>query len=176
MRLAVILLATLPTAVIAAGGGTSSAPKPTETTEVCDEGLVWDLATETCLTPEESTNEENAMLDAVRELAHYGRYADALRVLDGLENPNSDLALTYYGFAYRKSGDVPLGMEFYARALAENPDNLLARSYMGQALVESGEVEMAAVQLAQIVKRGGAGTWAEQSLRTAIGTGATFSY
>lgn len=176
MRLVLATLILAPSLAAAAGSSSSDAPKPTQTTDVCEDGLVWDLATETCLTPEESTNEDSAMMDAVRELAHDGRYADALNVLDSLDDNTTDLALTYYGFAYRKSGNTDLGMAFYQQALAVNPDNILARSYMGQAHVEAGEFELASAQLSEIRKRGGRGTWAEFSLRQAIGSGVTYSY
>lgn len=179
MRLALTAFAAaamLPAIAFAAGSVTSSKPEPTETTEVCEEGLVFDLATETCLPPEESTNDDSAMMDAVRELAYDGRYADALRVLDGLEDNTTDLALTYYGFSHRKAGDVPRGMAYYQQALDKNPDNLLARSYMGQAHVEAGKVDLAKVQLAEIRSRGGAGTWVEQSLAQAINSGKTYGY
>ncbi len=176
MRLILATLALLPTTALAAGSSSSDAPKPTETTEVCEEGLVWDLATETCLPPEQSTNEDSAMMDAVRELAHDGRYADALRVLDGLYDATTDLALTYYGFTHRKSGNTALSMAYYTAALDQNPDNILARSYMGQAHVEAGQLQLASAQLSEIRKRGGRGTWAEFSLRQAIGSGVTYSY
>ena len=176
MRTALFVLALVPSVAFAAGSGSSSAPKPTETTKVCEEGLVWDLATESCMSPEDSPNDDNAMMDAVRELAHDGRYADALTVLDGLDDNATDLALTYYGFAHRKSGDVALGMAYYSDALMQNPNNILARSYMGQAHVDAGEFELASVQLSEIRKRAGRGTWAEFSLRQAIGSGVTYSY
>ena len=175
MRLAILALTLLPAAAFAAGSGDSTAPKPTETTQVCAEGLVWDLATKTCLPPEESTNDDNAMMDAVRELAHDGRYADAREILDTLD-PTDDLVLTYKGFVTRKLGDMAGGMAYYAAALAQNPDNILVRSYMGQALVEQGEVTLAAVQLTEIRMRGGRGTWAEASLSNALSTGQTYSF
>ena len=57
-------------AVAFAAGGTDTAPTPSETTTVCEEGLIFDLATQTCMTPEESTNEDSAMMETIRELAH----------------------------------------------------------------------------------------------------------
>jgi hypothetical protein len=47
---------------------------------------------------------------------------------------------------------------------------------MGQAFVVAGNVELAKAQLSQIRARGGRGTWAEASLRMAIGSGQTYSY
>ena len=175
MRLSLLIACLLPTLGFAAGSETAP-PKPSETTTVCEEGLVFDLATETCLPPEESTNEDSAMMDAVRELAYAGRYADAKRVLESMPDQDDDLVLTYYGFVTRKSGDVSGGMAFYERALAINPDNLLARSYQGQAHVEAGEMILARAQLSEIRARGGRQTWAEVSLRLAIESGRTYNY
>lgn len=177
MRLAFALtLALVPAPLLAAGSGSSTAPKPSETTTTCAEGLVFDLATQTCMSPEDSTNDDSAMMDAVRELAHFGRLADAARVLDQMSDQQDDLVLTYRGFITRKLGDMEGGMAFYAAALTQNPDNILARSYMGQAYVELGETEMAQAQLSEIRARGGRGTWAEFSLRQAVGSGVTYTY
>ncbi|MEM8538529.1 MAG: tetratricopeptide repeat protein, partial [Pseudomonadota bacterium] len=165
-----------PMAAMAAGGGTPTPPKPSETTTTCAEGLVWDLATQSCMTPEASTNDDSARLNDVRELAYAGQYAAALDVLDTLENPGAPLALTYYGFAHRKAGDIALGMEYYTRAIAADPDNLLARSYMGQGFVAAGDIAQAEEQLIEIRLRGGQNSWAETSLAAAITTGAGYSY
>ena len=176
MRLTTLTLALFPFAAFAAGGGDMTPPKPSETTTTCADGLVWDLATQSCMTPEDSTNDDSARLDDVRELAYAGQYAAALDVLDTLDNAEAPLALTYYGFAHRKAGDVALGMAYYERAIAADPDNLLARSYMGQGYVEAGEVVLAQAQLTEIRMRGGRETWAEASLAQAIATGSGYSY
>lgn len=159
-----------------AAGTEDTAPKPSETTQVCTEGLVWDLATKSCMTPDQSTNDDNARLDDTRELAYEGRFAEALTLLRSLQAQDSDLALTYYGFVHRNLGEEALGMTYYHRALAQNPDNLLARSYMGQAYVAAGAIEMAGLQLVEIRMRGGRGTWAERSLDSAIATGVTYRF
>lgn len=178
MRLAPLALAlTLtPLAALAAGSGSSDAPKPTPTVEQCAEGLVFDLATQTCMTPEQSTNDDSAMMDDIRSLSHTGRYADALALLAKMSDQTDPMVLTYYGFATRKAGDVPAGMAFYAQALAIDPDFILARSYMGQAHVEAGNLELARAELDEIHARGGAGTWAEESLAAALQRGVGFTY
>ncbi|MFZ3581543.1 hypothetical protein ACOI1H_05140 [Loktanella sp. DJP18] len=56
MRRAVLVL-TLATGLapgfaFAAGSADPAPPKPTATTQVCAEGLVFDLATKKCMTPE----------------------------------------------------------------------------------------------------------------------------
>ena len=176
MRLATLTFALFPMAAIAAGSSSDEAPTPSETTTTCAEGQVWDLATETCMDPAESTNDDSARLNDVRELAYEGYFQAALDVLDTLQNPQAPLALTYYGFAHRNAGNVALGMTYYKAALAADPDNFLARSYMGQGHVASGEMVLAQAQLTEIRMRGGRGTWAEQSLADAIATGATYRF
>ena len=47
---------------------------------------------------------------------------------------------------------------------------------MGQGKVAAGDKVAAVIQLREIQARGGAGTWAETSLRSAIETGTTYSY
>lgn len=176
MRKLILALALAPGVAMAAGGGDATPPKPSETTETCADGQVWDIATQSCMAPEDSTNDDQARLNDVRELAYAGQYAAALDVLDTLNNPQSPLALTYYGFVHRNLGDVATGMGYYTAAIRADPDNHLARSYMGQGFVLAGQMGAAQAQLTEIRMRGGRGTWAEASLATAINTGVTASY
>lgn len=169
------LMALTPFAAFAVGSETDAPPKPTETTEVCADGLIFDLATQTCMAPDQSTNDDNAMMDAVRELAYDGRYADARRVLDGLDQTDS-MVQTYYGFTARKLGDMDAGMAYYQTALTIDPDNNLARSYMGQGMVEMGDLVGARAQLSEIRARDGRQTWSEIALRMAIDSGTGLSY
>ena len=176
MRFAACAIALLPTMAFAVGSGSDEAPKPSETVENCDEGLVFDIATQTCMTAEESTNDDTAMMNDVRSLSHAGRHDDALAILALMPDQADDLVLTYLGFNHRKAGNIELGMAFYQQALAVNPDNILARSYMGQALAERDNMYAAMTQLSEIQQRGGRGTWAERALLTAISTGKGYSY
>ena len=84
--------------------------------------------------------------------------------------------LTYMGFTNRKLGNLVAANMFYEQAIEADPGNILARSYMGQGFVEAGRVPDAVAQLKLIRAHGGAGTWAEKSLRNAIATGTTYSY
>lgn len=177
MRIALIAaLMTVPTYAFAAGGGSSTAPKPTKTSKDCKGVRVWDDAKQRCVRPKQSSLDTQGLYDAVRELAYAGRYNDAQGVLATMPDQNDDRVLTYWGFTERKLGNVDAAMMFYTTALEQNPDNLLARSYMGQGLVVSGDIEGAKVQLAEIESRGGAYSWAGTSLRKAIYVGKTFNY
>ncbi len=166
----------LPGAALAVGGNDSSAPTPTETTTKCENSQVWDEKSQKCIDAQSGQLDNDTLFDAARELAYAGRADDALVVLAAMTEGDSDRVLTYKGFASRKAGDLETGLAFYDQALEQNPDNILARSYLGQAYVEMNEIELASLQLDEIVARGGAGSWAETSLRKAIETGSTFSY
>lgn len=175
-HLAIIVAATLPVVVFAAGGDSDSPPKPTRTTTECTGGLVWDEKANGCVAPKESSLDDDELYDAAREFAYAGQYKHVLGALAAMSNPTEDRVLTYLGFAHREAGDFGRGMAYYEQAIAQNPDNLLARSYMGQAFVKLGALEKARAQLTEIRKRGGRQTWAEVSLATAIRSGQGYAY
>jgi Flp pilus assembly protein TadD len=178
MRSAVFALAlALPSAALAVGtdDGTSP-PTPTETTQRCAEGQIWDAQTQGCVAPEDARLDDDTRYEAVRELAYAGRYPEALAVLTAMTDQTEGRVLTYLGFVHRRMGEVDSGMAYYRQALAADPDNLLARSYMGQALVEAGDTAAAHAELAEIQARGGSGSWAEIALARAISEGRTFGY
>lgn len=157
----------------AAGDATPTEPKPVKE---CKSGKVWSEKKSRCVKPENASLSEDTLYDTVRALAHNERFEDAQIILSAMADQSEDRVLTYWGFTHRKLGDVTLGMAFYDEAIAQNPDNILARSYMGQAFVEAGDMVAARAQLGEIRARGGAGTWAEASLASALQTGVTFNY
>ncbi len=164
-----------PGLALAAGGGTQ-APKPSETTQTCTNGEIWDSGSKSCKAPQHSALDDDTLYGAVREFAYAGQFKNAQIALAEMSDQSDDRVLTYWGFTHRKMGDVDTGMAYYTRAIATNPANILARSYMGQALVEQGDIPAAKVQLAAIRQYDGTGTWAEQSLHTAIKSGKTYNY
>jgi tetratricopeptide (TPR) repeat protein len=185
----------LPTSGFAAGNADAAEPKPTETTQDCfrvrqwdpevkkfvrfSEPVngVWDPSIRKCVRPDKTSYlDSDTLYDAVRELAYAGRYNEAIAVLDQMPDQRADRVLTYRGFTARKLGDLELADMYYQQAIDANPDNILARSYMGQGKVAAGDKVGAVTQLREIQARGGAGTWAETALRTAIETGTTYSY
>jgi tetratricopeptide (TPR) repeat protein len=173
----VILISTfLPFVAFAAGSDDTEPPKPTETTTVCEKGLIWDEKTEKCVEPKKESLNDDQRFKAVRELAYAGRADDALVVLATMTEGDTDRVLTYRGFALRKSGDIEGGIAAYEAALTQNPDNILAHSYFGQLLVEMDEPALAKQHLAAIRKAGGAGSWAETALARAIATGVTYNF
>ena len=172
----ILAVCALPYAALAAGSDDTAAPKPTQTSEDCKDGEIWDEKTALCVAPETTGMNDDQRFLAVRELAYAGRPEDALRVLASMTEGNSDRVLTYLGFANRKAGRLEQGLAYYAQALAQNPDNIQARSYLGQAYVEMNELVLASAELDQIRLRGGSGSWAEVSLAKAVATGQTTSY
>ena len=166
----------LPVAAFAAGGDEWTPPKPSETTKTCKGKEVWDETKKRCVRPKQSSLNQQELMQAVRELAYAGRNADAQEVLAAVPDQNDPLALTYWGFTYRKLGQPELSLQFYQRAIAQDPNHLLARSYMGQGFVEQGQFGLALAQWKEIRARGGTGSWPEVSLRQALETGTTRSY
>lgn len=169
-------LVSVPFAAFAVGSDDSEPPKPTETTTECEKGLVWDEKTKTCVKPEDQSLNDDQRFGAVRELAYAGRPDDALRVLAAMTEGETSRVMTYRGFLLRQTGQIEAGIAAYERALALDPANILARSYYGQLLVQMDEIALATDQLAEIRARGGAGTWAERALETAIKTGVTYTF
>ena len=166
-----LALPLIATGAFAAGGGDETAPSKPK----CKKGEVYDRKTKSCVAAEESNLDVDGLYDNIRELAYAGRYDDAQILLAKMPQ-DDDRRLTYMGFTSRKMGDIDLAMSYYRQALRVNPANVLARSYMGQGLVEQGKITQAIAQLKAIRAHGGAGTWAEASLRRAIATGRTFNY
>jgi len=163
-------------AAFAAGGFDEEPPTPTQTTEDCAEGEVWDADASACVAIEDSAMNQDALMQAARELAYADRLDDAITLLGMSATPEDTMVLTYLGFSHRKAGRMDLGMAYYDRALAANPDNILARAYMGMAYVQTAQLDMAEAQLAEIRSRGGAGTWPEEALQAAIAAGDTSGY
>jgi tetratricopeptide (TPR) repeat protein len=117
-----------------------------------------------------------ALIVTVRELAYAGRHDDVLALLARASNQDDTMVQTYMGYSLRSMGDMAAGLDHYARALAADPDNLLARSYLGMAHLIAGKPQQAAVQLAEIRARGGAGRWPERALAAAIAQGTPTGY
>lgn len=175
----IVLVATFfaytPIMGFASGARDFTPPISTKTTEECAGGFIFDLETQACIGLYQSTNDDRMMMNAVRELAYDGRYADARAILDIL-NPNESMVQTYYGFMACKLGDFDVSTAHYTAALIIDPNNTLALSYMGQGMVERGNLAGARIQLSEIRKRGGRQTWPEIALRMAIERGVGPSY
>ncbi|QMU57441.1 MAG: hypothetical protein GKR98_04020 [Boseongicola sp.] len=151
--------------------GSDEPPKPTETTQDCAHGTIWDDKIEACVAPEDSTNDQASLYLNARELAWAGRLDDASRVLNVMQP--SHKVLTYQGFVVRAEANWSKAESLYQAALTANPNNLLARSYYGQGLAENGDISGAQNQLSEIRQRGGRISWPETALRLTIETNST---
>lgn len=169
-------LALAPQLAFAVGSDDSQPPTPTETTTECETGMVWDEKTKTCVKAEDSSLNDDQRFGAVRELAYAGRPDEAMAILASMREGETSRVLTYRGFLLRQTGRIEAGIAAYERAIALDPANILARSYYGQLLVQMDALALAEVQLSQIRAHGGAGSWAERALATALATGTTYSF
>ncbi len=143
-------------------------PTPTETTTTCEEGQIFDEASEECVDAETQSLNDDIRYRAVRELAYAGQYERALAVMAVSDNPNDPRFLNYQGFIHRQRGQMEKAMQFYRQALKQNPDYHLARSYMGMGLASAGDLVAAKAELQNIVRHGGRETWAYRALKAAI--------
>jgi hypothetical protein len=175
MALLVVVVALAPLRALAAGDDDTAPPPPTPTRE-CPDGQVYDKKSRKCVPVKSGALDDGDRYRAVRELAYAERYVAAGLVLDAMADQQDDRVLTYRGFLMRKTGRFDQAVRQYQAAIDRNPDNLLVRSYLGQGFVEAGDLPSARKQHAEIVARGGAGSWAEVSLRTALASGRTYGY
>lgn len=169
-------LAAAPVAAFGVGSDDPAPPEPTETTTVCEEGLVWDAEKKLCVAIEESRLDDDALFGTARELAHHGRPEDALRVLDRMGDQARADVLNYRGFAHRKAGRLALALDYYDRALTLDPAYDLARSYRGMGYLETGRPDLARVDLEEIRRRSGRNSYPYWALKTAIAAAARDAY
>ena len=170
---AALLLST--TTAFAVGSDDSAPPQPTQTSETCEEGQIWDAAQGACVEAKESHLNDDQRYEAVRELAYAGQYDRAQAVIAAADAPGDARFLNYRGFIARKTGDIDGALKHYRAALELKPDYILARSYMAQALIQMGEIEAAQAELLKIREVGGRETWAYVSLKQAL-SGKTSNY
>lgn len=158
----------------AAGTDSSEPPQPTETTQKCKDGQIWDKETKACVSAQQGMFDDDTLFDAARELAYDGQYDNAIALLQLAANPDDPRILNYLGFSNRKAGRMEVGMGYYRQALKRDPDYLLARSYMGQAYLQQNQRNAARDQLLEIEARGGKGTWAHKALVMAMKNASTY--
>lgn len=140
------LMFALPLAISAhaAGGGGGG------TAQNCPQGQVWNQAQQKCVPPEKSMLDDESIYQAGRDLAHAGRYDEAIRVLSLAADKKDARILNYLGFSHRMQGRVLVGLGYYQEALINDPANTLVREYMGEAYLMLGDVAAARGQLEAI--------------------------
>jgi Flp pilus assembly protein TadD len=93
---------------------------------------------------------DKTLTDYAFSLAKVGRYAEAIDVLNLLEEPNSPVALNYRGYATRKLGRLDEGIGYYLRSVVLDPNYAQVREYLGEAYLIKGDVAAAKAQLKAI--------------------------
>jgi tetratricopeptide (TPR) repeat protein len=134
--------------VFADGGGRDDAPS----TPTCGSGQVWDKRSQKCVKAENGVLPDKALAENAFALAKAERYAEALAVLDLLQDPNTAVALNYRGYATRKLGRVEEGIGYYLKSVALDPQYAQVREYLGEAYVQLGDIGNAKAQLQAIEK------------------------
>ncbi len=121
-------------------------------TRTCGSGQVWDSRTGKCVKAENGVLPDKALAANAFALAKAERYAEALAVLDLLQDPNTAVALNYRGYATRKLGRVEEGIGYYLKSVALDPEYAQVREYLGEAYVQQGDIASAKAQLRAIEK------------------------
>lgn len=132
-------------------------------TPTCPAGQVYDQQQQKCVV-KESGVDDNSLVAYAAVLSRNGRYAEALEVLDLMENAKTPKALNYRGYATRQLGRIEEGIGYYLESVALDPDYTLVREYLGEAYVLQGRIDLAKQQLAEIEKRCGTTCEAYQDL------------
>ena len=151
--------------VLADGGGNGGDRGNTTT---CGSGQVWDSRTGKCVKAEIRVLPDKALAENAFALAKEERYAEALAVLDLLQDPNTAVALNYRGYATRKLGQLDEGIGYYLKSVALDPQYPLVREYLGEAYVIKGDVASAQEQLQAIERICGTACEEYQDLAKAI--------
>ena len=118
-------------------------------------GKVWDKKNKKCVDAQEGMLDDDSIYETGRDLAMMGRYDEAITILNFAATPQDKRVLNYLGYSYRKSGQIDVGLKYYAQALAVDPDYVLVREYLGEALIMKGDIVGAKAQLAEIETRCG---------------------
>ena len=123
--------------------GKATAPDTT----TCPPGEVYDARSNGCVKQHSGVLPDKALTDYAYALAKEERYAEALDVLNLLQNPNTPEALNYRGYATRKLGRIDEGIGYYHRSIALDPHYAQVREYLGEAYVIKGDRARAKTQL-----------------------------
>src|SRR5258708_8617135 len=118
-------------AAFADGGGGGGGGGATSTT--CPRGEVYDARSNGCVKQGGSLLPDQALTDYAYALAKEERYAEALDMLNTLQNRNTPEALNYRGYATRKLGRVDEGIAYYKKSVALDPRYAQVREYLGEA-------------------------------------------
>jgi tetratricopeptide (TPR) repeat protein len=137
------------TGVARADGGGGGGGGPDSTT--CSPGEVYDARSMSCVRRQAGVLPDADLAQYAYVLAKAKRYAEAIEVLDTMQNPNTAVALNYRGYATRKMGRTDEGIRYYLRSVKLDPHYAQVREYLGEAYVIKGQLAKAKAQL-RIIK------------------------
>ena len=150
------------------GGGSDGGGQDMRT---CPRGQVWDSRTQRCVQAQSGVLPDKALADYAYALAKAERYAEALSVLDLLQDRNTPQALNYRGYATRKLGRIDEGIGYYQEAIKLDPKYAQVREYLGEAYVSKGDLARANEELKAIEAICGTGCEEYEDLAKAIADG-----
>ena len=127
---------------------TSDNAEPDLTT--CPKGQIWNTRKKVCVRLRGDALPDDAIVDYAYALAKSNRYAEALEVLDLVQDQNTPKALNYRGYATRKLGRTDEGIGYYLRSVALDPRYAQVREYLGEAYAIKGRLDLARDQLTTI--------------------------
>ena len=125
------------------GGGNDSGSNR----QTCPGGYVYDNRSQQCVQAHAGVLPDKALADYAYTLAKAERYAEALQVLDLMQQPNTAEGLNYRGYATRKLGKLDEGIGYYLRSVKLDPRYAQVREYLGEAYVQKGDLVRARKQL-----------------------------
>jgi tetratricopeptide (TPR) repeat protein len=118
----------------------------------CPPGETYDARSMQCVKQKAGVLPDDALTEYAYALAKAERYAEAIQVLDLLQNPNTAKALNYRGYATRKLGRLDEGIAYYRKSVALDPRYAQVREYLGEAYVIKGQMARAKTQLRVIAR------------------------
>lgn len=116
-------------------------------TPTCAKGEAWDSKAGKCVKRNASALPDEDLANYAYALTQEGRFAEAIEVLDTLQQPKTAKALNYRGYATRKMGKTEEGIGYYLQSVALDPRYAQVREYLGEAYVIQGKVDLAREQL-----------------------------
>lgn len=120
--------------------------------------------------PDPDPRDADGAVDVGARLIREGRYAEGIATIKpalAAHGMRAD-ALTWLGFAHRRSGDLKQGEDYYRKALALDPDYRPANEYLGRLFLQRGDAAAAEAQLRRLERICGADCPEATSLRAAL--------
>jgi tetratricopeptide (TPR) repeat protein len=159
---ACLTLGALSVPVFAIGDDSSETP-------TCKKGEIYDKKAKKCVKQQGANITDENRADYAYSLAKKDhRYAEALAVLDTMQDPNTAEALNYRGYATRKLGRTDEGISYYLKSVQLDPKYPRVREYLGEAYVIKGQLDLAKDQLKTIKTLCGTGCEEYRDLNDAI--------